>query len=84
MSYALAGTRANVLRAVAVVSGGEISGCSGGTRPIAYSGCRAGYPAQWAAFDGGHLPGPVDGSPDESGVTTWTKGGIWRFFAQFQ
>ncbi|WP_314242056.1 RICIN domain-containing protein [Streptomyces sp. DSM 40907] len=49
-----------------------------------YSGCRAGYPLQWAAFDGGHLPGPVDGSPNESGVATWTKGKIWRFFAQFQ
>ncbi|MET9468321.1 RICIN domain-containing protein [Streptomyces sp. NPDC006544] len=133
MSYALACTRANVFRAVAVISGGEISGCSGGAQPIAYfgihgvsdsvlniaqgrslrdrfvsnngctsqsprepapgsrthitttySGCRAGYPVQWAAFDGGHLPGPVDGSSNESGVTTWTKGEIWRFFAQFQ
>ncbi|WP_329125177.1 RICIN domain-containing protein [Streptomyces sp. NBC_01353] len=133
MSYALACSRANVFRAVAVISGGEISGCSGGTQPIAYfgihgisdsvlniaqgrslrdrfvgnngctpqsprepvpgsrthitttySGCRAGYPVQWAAFDGGHMPGPVDGSPNESGVATWTKGEIWRFFAQFQ
>ncbi|MCX5613024.1 RICIN domain-containing protein [Streptomyces sp. NBC_00047] len=133
MSHALACTRANVFRAVAVISGGEISGCSGGAQPIAYfgihgvsdsvlniaqgrslrdrfvsnngctsqsprepapgsrthitttySGCRAGYPVQWAAFDGGHLPGPVDGSSNESGVTTWTKGEIWRFFAQFQ
>ena len=24
-------------------------------------GCRAGYPVVWAAFDGGHSPGPVDG-----------------------
>ncbi|SCL28152.1 hypothetical protein GA0074694_5024 [Micromonospora inyonensis] len=48
-----------------------------------YSGCRAGYPVQWAAFDNGHLPGPVDGTYAESGVTTWTKGEIWRFFAQF-
>lgn len=39
---------------------------------------------QWAAFDGGHIPGPVDGSTGESGVTTWTKAEIWRFFAQFQ
>ncbi|WP_406368120.1 alpha/beta hydrolase family esterase [Streptomyces sp. NBC_01546] len=119
MSHALARTRANVFRAVAVNSGGEISGCSGGAQPIAYfgirgvsdsvlniaqgrslrdrfvsnngctsqsprepapgsrthitttySGCRAGYPVQWAAFDGGHLPGPVDGSSNESGVTT--------------
>ncbi|MFF9853082.1 RICIN domain-containing protein [Streptomyces litmocidini] len=133
MSHALACSRANVFRAVAVISGGEISGCSGGTRPIAYfgihgigdsvlniaqgrslrdrfvgnngctpqsprepapgsrthitttySGCRAGYPVQWAAFDGGHIPGPVEGSSGESGVATWTKGEIWRFFAQFQ
>ncbi|MFG2727228.1 RICIN domain-containing protein [Streptomyces canus] len=133
MSYALACSRANAFRAVAVMSGAQISGCSGGTQPIAYfgihgvsdnvlgiaqgrslrdkfvanngctgqsprepapgsrthitttySGCRAGYPVQWAAFDGGHIPGPVDGSSGESGVTTWTKAEIWRFFAQFQ
>ncbi|MFY1594861.1 RICIN domain-containing protein [Micromonospora sp. WMMD737] len=132
MSYALACARATVLRAVAVISGAQISGCSGGTQPIAYfglhgisdnvlnisqgrslrdtfvrnngctaqnppepgpgsrthitttySGCRAGYPVQWAAFDNGHMPGPVDGTYAESGVTTWTKGEIWRFFAQF-
>ncbi|TDE33296.1 RICIN domain-containing protein [Actinomadura sp. 6K520] len=133
MSYALACARANDFRAVAVIAGAQISGCSGGNQPIAYfgihgindsvlniaqgrslrdkfvanngctpqnprepapgslthittaySGCRAGYPVQWAAFDGGHIPGPVDGSPNESGVATWTKGEIWRFFAQFQ
>ncbi|MGO4425861.1 PHB depolymerase family esterase, partial [Streptomyces sp. MCAF7] len=133
MSYALACSRANVFRAVAVISGAQISGCSGGTEPIAYfgihgisdsvlniaqgrslrdrfvsnngcspqsprepapgsrthitttySGCRAGYPVQWAAFDGGHIPGPVDGSPGESGVATWTKAEVWRFFSQFQ
>ncbi len=133
MSYALACSRANVFRAVAVISGAQISGCSGGTQPIAYfgihgisdnvldigqgrslrdtfvrnngctaqsprepapgsrthitttyAGCRAGYPVQWAAFDGGHIPGPVDGSSGESGVATWTKAEIWRFFAQFQ
>ncbi|MFG1997523.1 RICIN domain-containing protein [Spirillospora sp. NPDC048911] len=131
MSYALACSRANAFRAVAVLSGAQISGCSGGTQPIAYfgihgvsdsvlniaqgrslrdkfvannnctpqsprepasgsrthitttySGCR--YPVQWAAFDGGHIPAPVDGSPNESGIATWTKGEIWRFFAQFQ
>jgi poly(3-hydroxybutyrate) depolymerase len=49
----------------------------------AYSGCRAGYPVVWAAFDGDHIPGPVDGSSAESGVRTWTKGEVWRFFAQF-
>ncbi|TDB95560.1 RICIN domain-containing protein [Actinomadura sp. 7K534] len=133
MSYALACARANDFRAVAVISGAQISGCSGGAQPIAYfgihgigdsvlniaqgrslrdkfvanngcspqsprepaqgsrthittaySGCRAGYPVQWAAFDGGHIPAPVDGSTNESGVATWTKGEIWRFFAQFQ
>ncbi|MFG1849502.1 cellulose binding domain-containing protein [Micromonospora carbonacea] len=133
MSYALACARATVFRAVAVISGAQISGCSGGTQPIAYfglhgisdtvlnisqgralrdtfvrnngctaqsprepapgsrthittaySGCRAGYPVQWAAFDNGHMPGPVDGTYAESGVTTWTKVEIWRFFAQFQ
>ena len=133
MSYALACARATVFRAVAVISGAQISGCSGGTQPIAYfglhgitdnvlnisqgrslrdtfvrnngctaqsprepgsgsrthittayTGCRAGYPVQWAAFDNGHMPGPVDGTYSESGITTWTKGEIWRFFAQFQ
>ncbi|WP_341716298.1 RICIN domain-containing protein [Micromonospora sp. FIMYZ51] len=132
MSYALACARADVFRAVAVIAGAQISGCSGGNQPIAYfglhgisdnvlsigqgrglrdtfvrnngctaqsprepaagsrthitttySGCRAGYPVQWAAFDNGHMPGPVDGTYAESGVTTWTKGEIWRFFAQF-
>ncbi|WP_222721024.1 alpha/beta hydrolase family esterase [Actinomadura sp. HBU206391] len=36
MSFALACARADVFRAVAVYSGGRLSGCSGGTRPIAY------------------------------------------------
>ncbi len=133
MSYALACARANDFRAVAVIAGAQISGCSGGNEPIAYFGihgisdsvlniaqgrslrdrfvsnngctsqspsepapgsqthittsysnCGAGYPVQWAAFDGDHIPGPVDGSPGESGVATWTKGEIWRFFAQFE
>jgi hypothetical protein len=116
---------------VAVYSGGQLSGCSGGTQPIAYmgihgisdnvlnisngrslrdrfvrnngctaqnppepaqgsgrhittaySGCRQGYPVVWAAFDGGHGPGPVDGG-GESGARTWTKTEVWRFFTQF-
>jgi len=132
MTYALACARATVFRAVAVYSGGQLSGCSGGNQPIAYlgihgisdgtlgiaggramrdtfvrnngctsqnppeprqgslthittsySGCRAGYPVQWAAFDGGHTPGPVDGGGD-SGARTWTKGVVWAFFSQFQ
>ncbi|MDQ1307266.1 MAG: hypothetical protein QG671_3098 [Actinomycetota bacterium] len=131
MSYAIACARATVFRAVAVYSGGQLSGCSGGTQPIAYmgihgisdsvlnisngrslrdrfvrnngctaqnppepaqgsgrhvitaySGCRQGYPVVWAAFDGGHGPGPVDGG-GESGARTWTKTEVWRFFTQF-
>ncbi|WP_229691073.1 RICIN domain-containing protein, partial [Sphaerisporangium melleum] len=132
MSYSLACSRSNVFRAVAVYSGGQLSGCSGGTQPVAYmglhgirdnvlnisagrslrdtfvrnngctaqsprepaqgslthitttySGCRAGYPVVWAAFDQGHTPGPVDGSNSDNGVTTWTKGEVWKFFSQF-
>ncbi|HEV2780693.1 MAG TPA: RICIN domain-containing protein [Actinophytocola sp.] len=128
MSYALACARANMFRAVAVYSGAQISGCSGGTQPIAYigihgigdtvlnislgrslrdtfvrnngctpqnppepapgsrthittaySGCRSGFPVVWAAFDGGHTPGPIDGSTSE-GWMTWTSAEVWRFF----
>ncbi|MFD0332040.1 ricin-type beta-trefoil lectin domain protein [Streptacidiphilus monticola] len=38
MSYALACARPAVFRAVAVYSGANLSGCSGGTQPIAYMG----------------------------------------------
>ncbi|MCE6998329.1 cellulose binding domain-containing protein [Saccharothrix sp. S26] len=132
MSYALACARATVFRAVVVYSGAQLSGCSGGSQPIAYFGihgitdnvlnismgrslrdkfvanngctpqsprepgqgsmshitttysCRAGYPVQWAAFDNGHMPGPVDGTYAESGIRTWTKGEAWKFISQFQ
>jgi poly(3-hydroxybutyrate) depolymerase len=131
MSYSLACSRATVFRAVVVYAGAQLSGCSGGTQPIAYFGihgisdnvlnisqgrslrdrfvanngcaaqsprepapgsrthitttysCRAGYPVQWAAFDGGHGPGPVDGCACEDGARTWTKGEAWRFISQF-
>jgi poly(3-hydroxybutyrate) depolymerase len=131
MSYSLACSRANVFRAVAVYSGAQLSGCAGGTQPIAYlgihgltdnvlsislgrglrdtfvrnngctaqtppepapgsrghivtayAGCRSGYPVVWAAFDGGHTPGPIDGGGD--GWQTWTSGEVWRFITQFQ
>ena len=124
MSYALACARATTFRAVAVYSGAGISGCSGGTQPVAYmgihgisdnigggrglrdtfvrnngctpqnapepaagsrthitttySGCRTGYPVVWAAFDGGHTPGPIDGGGD--GWRSWTSPEVWRFF----
>ncbi|MGI5240619.1 ricin-type beta-trefoil lectin domain protein [Dactylosporangium sp. CA-139066] len=46
--------------------------------------CRAGYPVQWAAFDGGHGPAPVDGcSGCDDGARTWTKGEAWRFISSF-
>ncbi|SFR05504.1 Poly(3-hydroxybutyrate) depolymerase [Lentzea waywayandensis] len=47
----------------------------------AYSGCRAGYPVVWAAFDGGHTPGPIDSGGD--GWRTWTSGEAWKFITQF-
>jgi poly(3-hydroxybutyrate) depolymerase len=132
MSYSLACSRPNIFRAVAVFSGAQLSGCSGGTQPVAYfgihgisdsvlnisqgrslrdrfvsnngctpqspreptsgsrthittvySGCRAGYPVQWAAFDGGHIFSPVDGSTADNAAQTWTKNEVWRFFSQF-
>jgi len=131
MSYAVACARPSVFRAVAVLSGANLSGCDGGTQPVAYlgihgthdsvlnislgrslrdtfvrnngctaqtprepaqgslthiattySGCRAGYPVEWAAFDGDHTPEPVDGSTTTNGARTWTGGEIWRFFSQ--
>jgi len=133
MSYALACARPNVFRAVVVYSGAQLSGCAGGTQPVAYfgihgthdsvlnisngrslrdtfvrnngctaqspreptqgslthittlySGCRAGFPVQWAAFDGDHTPTPVDGSTTTSGARTWTSAEANRFLAQFQ
>ncbi|WP_406074631.1 cellulose binding domain-containing protein [Micromonospora sp. NBC_01638] len=133
MSYAVACARPTVIRAVTVLSGANLSGCNGGTQPVAYfgihgiydsvlnisqgrqirdtfvrnngctaqsprepsrgslthittaySGCRAGYPVQWAAFDGDHTPSPVDGSSSPNDSRTWTSGEIWRFFSQFE
>ncbi|KAI1812561.1 alpha/beta-hydrolase [Poronia punctata] len=38
MSYALACDRSDQIRAVAVISGAELSGCQGGSSPVAYYG----------------------------------------------
>ncbi len=133
MSFAVACARPTIFRAVAVYSGAQLSGCNGGTQPVAYmgihgthdsvlnisqgrslrdrfvtnngctpttprepaqgslthiitaySGCRAGYPVVWAAFDGDHTPSPNDGSTSTSGARTWTSGEVWKFFTQFQ
>ncbi|MFF7051578.1 alpha/beta hydrolase family esterase [Streptomyces griseorubiginosus] len=132
MSYALACARPTVFRAVAVQSGGQLSGCAGGTQPVAYlgvhgirdsvlgisggrtlrdrfvrnngcaaqnppepaqgsrthrvtayTGCSAGHPVVWAAFDEGHIAAPQDGAGGDSGSRTWVPGEIWKFFTQF-
>ena len=134
MTYAIACARATVFRAVAVYSGANLSGCSGGTQPIAYigihglrdnvlpialgralrdtfvknngctaqnppepaanslthivtyySGCKAGYPVAWAAFDGPHAPNAVDGTADAfaPGENPWTRPVVWSLFTQF-
>ncbi|KAB8139701.1 prolyl oligopeptidase family serine peptidase [Chloroflexia bacterium SDU3-3] len=131
MSYSVACARPTVFRAVAVISGGVLSGCSGGTSPVAYlgihgthdsvlnisggramrdrfvqnngyalqsprepalnsrthicttyTGGQARYPVQWCAFDGDHIPAPVDGSTGQGG-NTWAPGVTWAFFTQF-
>jgi poly(3-hydroxybutyrate) depolymerase len=130
MTYALACARATVFRGVVVYSGGVLSGCQGGTQPIAYfgihglrdgtlpiaggrsmrdrfvsnngctpqnppepaqgslthivtwyTGCRAGYPVVWGAFDGPHAPNAVDGSADPyaPGAKSWTQAEVWKF-----
>ncbi|MFG1660036.1 cellulose binding domain-containing protein [Micromonospora chersina] len=133
MSYAIACARPTVFRAVAVQSGGQLSGCSGGSQPVAYlgvhgirdsvlniaggrtlrdrfvrnngcatqnpaepaqgslthrvttySGCSAGHPVVWAAFDEGHIAAPQDGATGDSGYRTWVPGVVWSFFTQFQ
>ncbi|MFC7531771.1 cellulose binding domain-containing protein [Actinoplanes sp. GCM10030250] len=45
----------------------------------AYSGCRAGYPVQWAAHDGDHVPLPTDRNASSS----WVSTEVWQFFSQF-
>ncbi|WP_229075052.1 cellulose binding domain-containing protein [Actinoplanes sp. DH11] len=44
-----------------------------------YAGCRAGYPVRWAAFDGDHVPLPVDRNASSS----WVSAEVWQFFTQF-
>jgi poly(3-hydroxybutyrate) depolymerase len=38
MSYAVACARPDMVRAIAVISGAQLSGCSGGTQPVAFYG----------------------------------------------
>jgi poly(3-hydroxybutyrate) depolymerase len=131
MSYSLACSRPSTFRAVAVLSGAQLSGCNGGKTPVAYlgahgvhdsvlaislgrqirdtfvsangcqaqsprepnqgslthiktqySGCKAGYPVTWIAFDGDHMPAPIDGAQGNSG-RSYIPGETWSFFSQF-
>ncbi|GFF29321.1 probable feruloyl esterase C [Aspergillus udagawae] len=44
-----------------------------------YSGCSAGHPVWWIAFDGPHEPLATDAGASAS----WTPGQIWSFISQF-
>jgi poly(3-hydroxybutyrate) depolymerase len=53
-----------------------------------YSGCRAGCPVVWLAYDGGHDASPADGANRDApaavkGRVTYLPGETWRFFIQF-
>lgn len=55
-----------------------------GTHITSNYSCRDGKPVRWAAFDGGHQQGPVDGCTGcESGARSWVKGEVWNFISQF-
>ncbi|GAA2148668.1 ricin-type beta-trefoil lectin domain protein [Glycomyces algeriensis] len=55
-----------------------------GTHITSNYSCRAGEPVRWAAFDGGHQQGPVDGCTGcESGARSWVKNEVWNFISQF-
>jgi poly(3-hydroxybutyrate) depolymerase len=43
-----------------------------------YSGCSAGHPVAWYAFDGGHT-----GSPQDRSGAFWLPAETWAFFSQF-
>lgn len=60
----------------------EPSAGSGKHDKTEYTGCKAGYPVTWLAFDGGHAPAPVDGGGD-SGARTYVPDELWNFFKQF-
>ncbi len=53
MSYGIACDRADVFRGVAVYSGGELSGCGDGSKPVAYLGIH-GISDSTTSISGGH------------------------------
>jgi len=47
----------------------------------AATGCKMGYPVQWAAHDGGHIQAASDGPyPAENGNTSWVGPEVWKFY----
>jgi cellulase/cellobiase CelA1 len=52
---------------------------SGTHTTFVYSGCSAGHPTIWYAFDGGHTPVPTDRNGSQ-----WLPAETWSFFTQFQ
>ncbi|KAL8382402.1 hypothetical protein RB595_006269 [Gaeumannomyces hyphopodioides] len=47
----------------------------------AATGCKAGYPVQWAAHDGGHIQAAADRpAPEENGATSWVGPEVWQFW----
>ncbi len=45
-----------------------------------YSGCSAGHPVTWVAFDGDHTPQPMDKGQTKTFAADYT----WEFFSQFK
>lgn len=52
-------------------------------RVTTYTGCSAGHPVEWAAFDEGHIAAPQDGTGGDSGSRAWVPAEIWKFFTRF-
>lgn len=45
-----------------------------------YSGCSAGHPVVWIAFDAGHIAAPHDGATNDSGTQTFSPKETWDFW----
>lgn len=47
----------------------------------AATGCKTGYPVQWAAHDGGHIQAAADApAPEENGAASWVGPEVWAFY----
>ena len=49
-----------------------------------FTGCPAGYPVRFCAFDEGHQAAPFDGAngDQDDGSRTWVPEEIWKFYTQ--